>query len=682
MKAQYKICILVLFFLAFAVMAYLSLINYLELKETTAISTSVKIKFEWFLVFLSLTCTALLIAFLIILNDLIQKHKFEAKLLNTNSRLAIKATEKTIELEKMLVRITDGFISYDRDWNHKYVNDKAAEILSSKREDLIKKNLFDLLPDIHRYGFWDKYQEAIRTQKVIHYRYKVQVNGKILDTIIYPDNDGLSVFLRDITEELKNEEFNEAMINRLLLAAKATNDILWDWNLVDNSIWWNENFTKEFQYKYNNTKLESIQIWYDMLHADDSKRVVDKIHRSIDQGEESWYDEYRIVRKDGSIVNVYDRGYILKDDYGKPVRMIGAIQDITERVKSQETANHLVDIIENTPDLVSYSDINFNLIFINKSGREMLKISSIENFRNSSMKDYYPSAIYTFLKEVAMPIAIKNGTWHGESIVKSSDGKMIPVYQIIIAHKKENGELNYVSTVMHDIREIKKSQEQLTLLNAQLRNLSSHLQNIVEEERKRIAREIHDELGQELTAMKIFATDTYKEFPTLSEQAQIKLKGFLALINKTIQSVQRLAISLRPAILDDLGLVAALDWQIGEFRKWNQIEVVYDQAIVNESIEQKISISVFRILQEALTNIARHSKATKVNIEFNESDENLMLSIRDNGKGFDVKEHSGSLGLIGMKERALMIDATLTIESVPGKGTLIFLKVPIFSNVS
>lgn len=229
-----------------------------------------------------------------------------------------------------------------------------------------------------------------------------------------------------------------------------------------------------------------------------------------------------------------------------------------------------------------------------------------------------------------------------------------------------------------EIEERKQAEIKLIRSHEQLQNLSAHLQSIREEERTNIAREIHDELGQSLTALKIDLFWLYKRLPKNNSLLLEKSETMLNVINTIILTVQRISEKLRPGLLDDLCLAAAIEWQAEEFQKRTDIECETTIDPEDLNMEQELSTAVFRIFQEALTNISRHAKATKVRIVLKEDIRELLLIVEDNGKGITKKQISDSkaYGLIGMRERSLFCGGGVKISGLPGKGTRIALTIP------
>lgn len=211
------------------------------------------------------------------------------------------------------------------------------------------------------------------------------------------------------------------------------------------------------------------------------------------------------------------------------------------------------------------------------------------------------------------------------------------------------------------------------------RELANHIQKIREEERVMIAREIHDELGQDLTAIKMDIS-MMKSSPVGKDPSwQSKFDDLSELVNSAINTVRRIASDLRPGILDDIGLAAAIEWKAGDIQK--RTGLVCNLFFEGEevSIEQSKSVHVYRIFQESMTNVIRYSSATEVNINFGVINGVLMLKVSDNGRGIEQEEMNSpkSLGITGMKERASACGGQLVIKTEKGKGTTLITLIPV-----
>jgi signal transduction histidine kinase len=238
-----------------------------------------------------------------------------------------------------------------------------------------------------------------------------------------------------------------------------------------------------------------------------------------------------------------------------------------------------------------------------------------------------------------------------------------------------------------EITERKRTEETQRATSEQLRALSASLRSAREEEGARIARELHDELGSALTGLKWELESMGKlcseaDNQLASSTLQEKITGMKELIDATITTVKRLSSELHPSILDDLGLVAALEWQAQQFTVRTGITCQLDSFVDDTKVSREQATALFRIFQEALTNILRHAQATRINIKIEEKRGEFVLEVEDNGRGIaeDESSRSQSLGLVGMRERAQLVGGRLTISGVAGKGTVLTVRVPLLAS--
>jgi PAS domain S-box-containing protein len=263
-----------------------------------------------------------------------------------------------------------------------------------------------------------------------------------------------------------------------------------------------------------------------------------------------------------------------------------------------------------------------------------------------------------------------------ESKHRRKDGSL---FDVEVSAKYRPTEGGRFEVFLRDITDRKKKEKEIKQSQNRLRALSARLQTIREEERASIAREIHDNLGQLLTGIKMemswFLRHPHPDLPKLQE----KVQGINQLIDQTVEAVRRISTELRPRVLDDFGLVAALEWQAEEFSKKTGIPCVFRSNVRQLDLEPDRSIAVFRIFQEALTNVARHAEATKVEASLKKNAKGLVLTVQDNGRGISGEKVSNhkSLGLVGMRERALIFGGTVEFQGKNGKGTKVVLSLPM-----
>ena len=212
-----------------------------------------------------------------------------------------------------------------------------------------------------------------------------------------------------------------------------------------------------------------------------------------------------------------------------------------------------------------------------------------------------------------------------------------------------------------------------------MRELSRFLESVREDERTKLAREMHDELGQTLTALKIDLSWLARRLPQEQESLLEKTESMDELIDGAIQTVKRIATELRPGVLDDLGLADAIEWQTQEFGKRTDITFRFSASPEQVIVDRDRSTAIFRICQEALTNVVRHADATRVSVSLKKGPGRVSLRIRDNGKGIEESQilDPRAFGLLGMRERARVWGGEVTISGAPGKGTLVAVSIPL-----
>jgi PAS domain S-box-containing protein len=249
--------------------------------------------------------------------------------------------------------------------------------------------------------------------------------------------------------------------------------------------------------------------------------------------------------------------------------------------------------------------------------------------------------------------------------------------------RKANGEIGGLILFTQVITERKRAQEALRASQEQLRALSAKMQSAREEEGTRIAREIHDELGGALTGVKWELERIEHRLSAASGDASItdvqkQISSVTSQIESTIDKVRRISSELRPGVLDDLGLVAAIEWQTQQFQRRTGVKVQWDTEVETANVSHDRATAVFRIFQEVLTNVLRHSSAQNLYVTLRQLDNQLQLKVMDDGRGItdDETRNTTSLGLLGMKERALLVGGEVNITGTPGKGTTVVVTIP------
>jgi PAS domain S-box-containing protein len=297
----------------------------------------------------------------------------------------------------------------------------------------------------------------------------------------------------------------------------------------------------------------------------------------------------------------------------------------------------------------------------------------LQSFIGSSMLDLVWSEDRLKLQTLLQHAARRS--CRGESRLQSRKGAPLSVHLSLNPLRLDS--TRAICLIASDLSQMKLAEQALRASGEQYRNLAAHLLSVREDERARISRQVHDELGQSLTAMKMDLAWLAGRLPPSNSQMLKRLRATARLADRIIRSVRRISTELRPAVLD-LGLAAAIEWQVQEFQARSGVQCKV-RLLIREMFTSDASTAMFRIFQETLTNIARHAKATRVEVVLQKQGDRLVLLIHDNGRGFDELDPSlsNSLGLLGMRERAAVLGGHVDISSVAGKGTTIAAWIPL-----
>ncbi len=414
-----------------------------------------------------------------------------------------------------------------------------------------------------------------------------------------------------------------------------------------------------------------------LTHPDDRHYVSEALSRIL-EGESLSGMEFNIISKSGDfvIIRMDATPEIVK---GKVVRIIGFARDITSQRQVEEYLRQALAwqqaIFEGSRDAIFISDADSRLIMVNRAACEMTGYTKEEllMLRIPELHEEADLAAYrTYHKKIMS----------GEEVVSRSrilrkDGIKVDVEFnnrcISISGTR------YMHTVARDITERKIAEEALRDSREQIRALALHLQSTQEEERSRIAREIHDEFGSALTALKLEMFGLEARLRENADGLPAHIKAMSDLIDSTIDAMHRISTKLRPSLLDDLGLTAAIEWQIEEFQHRTGINCRLTLSPKEIHLDKGRSTTIFRILQESLTNIARHAQATRAYITLRKSKTNLSLIVKDNGIGIRQRQASShkSFGLIGIRERISFWRGSFEISGAQGKGTALRIDIPL-----
>ena len=422
--------------------------------------------------------------------------------------------------------------------------------------------------------------------------------------------------------------------------------------------------------------------WSELTHPDDLDDLIDVMSSFFSKGHVQ--TEMRVRLHDGSYRWYQNNLKLTRDSEGKPFEIIGYLMDI-DRTKGAELAlQKHGDSLSYAQKLTHVGNWERDLETGNEQwSNEIYRIFGLapQAFSPSALRmlDFvHPDDCDRFKSTLEEGLATRE-QFDFEFRVCRGSNEIRQVRALNEVVRDRDGKAVTLLGTIQDLTERFYAEAQLRRAYEELRQLADHLQSARESERMSIAREIHDEMAQSLTAQKIDLVRLKSRLPDDDAFSAGLAEDILQSINQSIDSVQRILMELRPALLDDLGLLAAIEWQVEQFQYRMSIECHLSLPNEEPELTQKERTALFRIMQEALMNILRHSNATRMSLELLIDGSWLVMNISDNGKGVSGIDVWGSqsFGLMGMRERAHIFGGTVVIEGEEGKGTTVSTKIPL-----
>jgi PAS domain S-box-containing protein len=583
---------------------------------------------------------------------------------------------------------TEGFFLSDLKCNILYVNNAYCRMVGYSRTELLSMNSVDLV--VKTPAELKKFNNNIeRTIKEGETSFEIKSrrkDGRVIELSVgykYMDVGPGFIFCvhRDITEQkeinkqlIETEERYHALVALGGRVGEAV-VIMQDTKTLEGV----QTFVSDEWEKitgYSKQELFGIP-FFDLLKPEYYSASLDRYRRKLRGETIPGPFEMEIIRKDGATIDIEFTS--VHATYKGKRANVAYIRDITERKRVEnavkESESRLQSVLSSIDDWVYVYDREGRFIschpapakdiyepkgdFIGKKHSDVMP-ARIEKMFSTAFRQNMKGIVadYEFSRDV-----------HGKK--RWINVKLSPIFI--------DGEFNGSVAVIRDITQRKQVEQKLRESQKQLRALSVHLQYIREEERKDIAHKIHEELGQLLTAVKIDISWLQKQLLYRNEIPDKKIEGILKLIDMSIQIVKGVSAELRPGLLYELGLLAAIEWQTEEFYKLTGIKCNVTSIPAKIVLEQELAITFFSVFQELLTNIFRHAEATKVDIGLRKQGKKVILTVNDDGRGITEEQinEPHSLGLIGVRERVQYWGGTVTIIRIPGEGTHVTVSIPL-----
>jgi PAS domain S-box-containing protein len=354
-------------------------------------------------------------------------------------------------------------------------------------------------------------------------------------------------------------------------------------------------------------------------------------------------------------------------------RIAVVLEDITEWKRAEARLLEYEKVVESSQEMIAVVDRDYRYLIANRAFLDYRGMQP-EEVVGRSVPEILGRETFDRIVKSKLDECLQGNVVQYELEYTYSQRGRRDLFATYFPIQGPNG-IDRVAVALQDVTERKRAERELQRSLQELHALNAQLQSVREEERTRLARELHDELGQALTAIRIDLAG----LKSARGQESQRIDGVLSLVDETIRSVRRISTELRPGILDHLGLVAAVEWAAEEFQSRTGIQCRVSLPETNPAIDAERATALFRIFQETLTNIARHAGATAVRVALSLESGNVSLEVRDNGRGIseDQLAASGSLGILGMRERALLLGGEFSIAGDPGTGAIVRVRIPV-----
>lgn len=573
---------------------------------------------------------------------------------------------------------------------------QSDDQLVHERERTIGTNIREALPGEIADAYERAFRRASKSDKAQTIEYDMVVRGERRHretTIVRSGHGKFLAIVRNVSERKRAEAALRESEERFRLVAMATRDAIYDVDLRRGIAWRNETYQR--LYSPDCPIPAEFGWWRERIHPEDRERIVNEVHVAFLEGRRFWSDEYRFQRSNGTYANVMDRGYIFYNATGEVVRVIGAMTDVTAYRESEEalraSEERYRNVVETQTELICRFLPDTTLTFVNDAycrhfGKRRNELIG------KSMLELVPEPDRTPLRQRLFALVQGQGVPPQESAMPQPDGTVRWTQWFNYALRDCEGKIE-LQGIARDITEqkhaeqaLRESQEELRRSHTQIRQLAGRLMNAQEEERRHLARELHDDLNQQLAGLSILLSNTIRELPSVEDYAAsdfvaYHLRKAMAAARKIGDGIRNLSHQLHPATLEHAGISAAVRAIVKEFADAYPIDF---QLIVPEGpipLPDNVSICIYRIAQESIRNMVKHSGAHQAKVELGVHNRCLEFTVTDDGCGFDLDSarNKGGLGLISMFERIRLVQGECELKTFPGKGTSLHVTVPLRS---
>lgn len=610
------------------------------------------------------------------IRDITARKQAEERLVNSEA-----------QYKDLVENITDLICTHDLDGNILSMNAAAEKMIGIRFGPSGQLNIKDILAPDFRKDF-DRYVEGIL--RYGHMQGIMQVQTRSGELRLWEFNNSLNTsgklpvvrgYARDITERKKAEVELKAAKVRFQAMVENIASIIW---LIDENL----------KVIYRSPSSERVSGWsteeinargiLSFAHPDDKEKAKSKAAEIFIKPGLLLPISIRAKHKDGHYMLLEGSAInLLQDKHIKAV--VVNVRDVTERNKTEqqliESENRLRTIVQTEPECVKILNKTGQVLSMNPAGLAMVEADSENQVLGYPMLDLVNPRYRAAFRQLSNKV-FKGASGKLEFEITGFKGTHRWLETHAVPLRDSKGQIISILGVTRDVTERKKVEQEIRKTTDDLRQLAAHLQSIREEERKRIGREIHDELGQQLTAIKMDIAWIDKKLPTHTPLLKNKLNNVIRLLDESNQSIRRILSELRPSIPGDRDLLESLEWLSRQLTSNTGIPVQLTTDQTEIKLPEPVSTCLFRVCQEAFTNITRYAGASRVGTSLSMHNDWITLTVEDDGKGFDPEavQSKKSFGILGMKERVLSLGGKFDLIAAPGAGTRIIASLPLSTN--
>ncbi len=548
--------------------------------------------------------------------------------------------------------------------------DSAAILRNSNQSDSVRARLIKKYDEIATHAredtelFHDRVQNEAKTRYVL-------LGLLITETLLFFGFALWRMRVRLSEKDIKRKEIEKKLqiVNKAIEQSSASVVIT---NLQGNIEYVNPAFTKLTGYAYTEVigqnprvlktghtpDIEYTHLWDNITHK------------------KEWQGEFLNKKKNGETYWEYAVISPITNEQGEITNFVAVKENITERKRLEEEQKHLLTIVENSSAYVFTFDLDRNFLYANKAMKDILELGDADITKYSITQFRSPKAI-AVTPEVEACI-LETGKWTGETAYKTLSGKIVPVIQVFILHKDNDGKGIYVSATGIDITRQKEVENELIHLNKELRVLSKHLQHVREIEKNKIAKEVHDELGQGLASLKLDVAWIKRHLYDDKSVLENKIDELLLSITDKLTAFRKIYTAANTTMIEEIGLYGSIEYLVDTFRRKGKSHVDFSSNIENEKIPSDISLDIYRIVEVSLNGSILYG-SSHASLSVYKRGNHLILDITDNGAYLDIKDTNAKshYSILEIRERVYAMNGQFKINSVPGKGVSLNIEIPL-----